>query len=160
MDRQMSPHHNPYCFFRKNIFYFILHILFFLFISSIAHADDGLIWEKSIDCSRYAISFSALENSQGDYIIVGVNNYNMLFLKYAANGDLLIKKEITLGGYSCATDIIEINNNRYLITGYTKSTGILVCINDNAELLWEKKYKSSSLLKIIDDHDEYLVIGT
>ncbi len=121
--------------------------------------EERILWEKTINCSENAIAFSALENIRGDYIIVGKDNDNIVLLKYSIDGELLIQKEINIGEYSCATDIIELNDNKYLITGYTKSTGILLFINDHAELILNKKYNSRSLLKIINDEEDYLIIG-
>ena len=49
--------------------------------------EERILWEKTINCSEHAIAFSALENSRGDYIIVGKDNDNIVLLKYSIDGN-------------------------------------------------------------------------
>lgn len=79
-------------------------------------------------------------------------NYNAAYLvKVTSNGNLIWKKEydLSIGGFDCLYDLVELPDSNYLVTGVTTNTVtndydvFLAKIDTGGNIIWLKKYMHS-----------------
>ncbi|MCS7202045.1 MAG: hypothetical protein NZ841_04650 [Dictyoglomus sp.] len=136
----------------------------------------NIVWAKNFGGVDMDGGRSAIEDSDGNYILVGwtrsfgAGNSDFYMIKLSPNGEQLWSK--TWGGrnFDEANCILESEDGNYLIAGYTLSFGgggkdiALIKIDKNGNLVWYRTYggarddSASAIIKTIDGN--YLLVGS
>ncbi|MGB1205553.1 MAG: T9SS type A sorting domain-containing protein [Chitinophagales bacterium] len=144
-----------------------------------------LEWSYTFDNDEIDIAHALIETSNGEYIILGTSGYRLIssdvttdvwIIKLNNNGDLLWQKTYGGTGNDAALKIIGLENEEYMVAGYTNSTdgdinnalggndAWLFKINTEGDLLWENTYggiaddKGNDLIYNIDNQ-EFILVG-
>lgn len=152
-------------------------------------AEGGaIIWEKSFGSVNYEVAYSVVENSSGNYLVVGYSDSNdslvvgnhgswdEWILLLSPSGEMLWQK--CLGGTDreVAYNVITCKQGGYLVTGTAKSKNgniatakengdfWLVKLSENGEIEWEKtfggnKYDEARQARQTSDNG-YIIIGS
>ncbi len=125
-------------------------------------------WQKCFGGTGDDVAYCAIETSDGGFIIVGKTNstdgdiafnhgdYDYLAIKIDASGNIVWKK--TYGGSNRdeATNVVEVSNNSYIITGRSNSNNgdvsgnhggfdwWIINVDSLGTLLWQKSYGGSA----------------
>ncbi len=132
------------------------------------------IWEKSFGDKRDEQIFNSLAiNSKGDIYIVGYDvsstdrNIKLWLLKLDKNGDEIWRRLYHNDKYqSGGLDIVRIDDNNYMIAGYTEARNInmgrgrVLLIDKFGNIKKEYILKATEAKKILKRGDSYLVIAS
>lgn len=114
--------------------------------------DGNILWSQIYDEGYIERAYDVIETEEGDFLVVGSMNQlgtqpNVYVLKISAAGKQIWSK--TYGHpdtASQANEIARASDGGYIVVGHTQGTNnrkkdiLLMKIDDNGELLWEKEY--------------------
>ncbi len=142
-----------------------------------------IVWQKAYDEAGFDGVFSAVEDNNGNYIVVGRvvdnnNNSDLLVMKVSKNdGSIIWQKRY--GGqndeaseenlHTVGAKIIRTSDGKYLIITRTKSFSTdswgdiwVLKIDNNGDLIWNKVYGGESEdipTDVIELNDGYVIVG-
>ena len=137
--------------------------------------DGNLIWEKSWGGAGQEIAATLIETSNSKLLVaatttsIGNGGRDMYLTWLNSQGDVLREKTFGRLGDDGANDLLEIENGRLMVFGYTSSYGAtsrdfyLLQLTANGDSLWGKRYGGSdyeeswSILRT--DNNNYLLHG-
>ena len=114
--------------------------------------DGNLIWEKSWGGAGQEIAETLIETSNSEILIaattssIGNGGRDIYLTWLSAQGNILREKTYGRSGDDGASDLLEIENGKLLVFGYTSSYGAtsrdfyLLQLNANGDSLWGKRY--------------------
>lgn len=110
--------------------------------------DGNIIWQKALGGSNDDRANDIHETSDGGFIVVGYSNsndgqvsgnngdYDFWVLKLDENGNIVWQKSLGGSGVDAAYNVQEIENQNYIVAGYSGSNDGDVSGNHGAEDFW------------------------
>lgn len=130
-------------------------------------------WDRTFGGVNWERGYSIKKTNDNSFIICGTTqsfgngSYDVYVLKVDENGNLIWQK--TYGGTNWDEGYcIDLADNGYIITGFTRSFGsgnediYVIKIDENGNLIWQKTYGGSEQDKgecVIQTGDGYLICG-
>ncbi len=138
-------------------------------------SNGDIIWSKRFYLLNREVGFKIIQTSDNGFAIAGLTNSygsgdrDMLLIKLDANGNFLWSKSYGGNKRDEARDIIQTDDNGFLLLGYTLSFGqggedVLVLKTDaNGDLQWAKTIGGSGSdlgVSVVKNHKgEYVILG-
>jgi len=111
-------------------------------------AQSQFLWEKRFELDYRAVTFSAVETPEHDFLVVGraytSDDNGILLMKIASNGGLLWEKRFEGSINEHSQLIVRAANNEYVLTGHSSSSIRLVKVNAEGEVIWSKSFGPSN----------------
>jgi formylglycine-generating enzyme required for sulfatase activity len=117
--------------------------------------DGAVIWEYMVDCPGEELVIDALETAEGDLVLAVVVEEDAQLVKLDADGNVLWTNRFELAGWQYASQIAQLDDGGFLLTGFSMSTGSrrqadvwLARCTPAGELEWDKSFGDAA-------HDDY-----
>ncbi|MCA1762295.1 MAG: T9SS type A sorting domain-containing protein [Cryomorphaceae bacterium] len=108
------------------------------------NSDGEILMAKSLELSGYTYLKSIHQKSNGNYLVVGENGYDIVIFEFDSSGNMIDSRRLGTENREIFHSMDVNENGDILLVGsysdssYESEEGLLVKLNENLEIIWSK----------------------